>query len=86
MPAPSGRRTAADDMADAIAVAAGLPPLRPREERVSRRQAWIRLPVAVALIALAATIGQASGSSGGLVPSAAQLAGKRLALAAAALI
>ena len=82
----SGRRTDADDIADAIAVAAGLPPLRPRRELTSRRLAWIMLPLAIALFVLAAAVGQSSGVSGGLVPSAAQLLGKGLAFAAATLL
>jgi hypothetical protein len=81
----SGRRTAADDVADAIAVAAGLPPLPPREELVSRRQVWIRLPMAVAFFVLAGVVGQGTAVPG-LIPSVAQLAAKGLALAAATLL
>jgi hypothetical protein len=74
----SGRRTDADDIADTIAAAAGLPPLPPREEIISRREARILLPIGAVLFVLAVVLGQAGQDSGGLVPSARQWVGKTL--------
>lgn len=54
----SGRRTSADAVAEAIAAAAGLPPLRPRRQLIGRRQALVMIPAGMALFALAAAIGQ----------------------------
>ena len=60
----TGRRVAADDLADAIAAAAGLPPLPPRKELISRRAARIMAPAGLALGVLGTVIkgGQAAGT------------------------
>lgn len=81
----SGRRIDADEIADAIVIAAGLPPLRPREEIVSRRQAWIRLPAGIAILVLATAVDPASQSLG-LIPSAGQFVGQGLSAVATLLL
>jgi len=82
----TGRRTAGDEAADAIAVAAGLPPLPLRKELVSRRQARSDFLVAMALLAAAVALGAASRGSGGLVSGAGRWLSRGLGMGAAALL
>jgi len=64
----TGRRAGADDAADAIATAAGLPPLPARAELLSVRAARLMAPLGVALLVLADWVGQST-IPGSLIPS-----------------
>ena len=81
----SGRRTGADAIAQAIAAAAGLPPLPPRPEVITPRSARRLLGTGTALLVPAGLLGTL-GSGPGLAASATSLAGRVLLLAAASMI
>jgi hypothetical protein len=53
----SGRRSEADEVADAIAAAAGLPALPPRREIIGRAQAWLILVASSLLFAAGLYLG-----------------------------
>lgn len=70
----SGRRTRADEFADTIAAAAGLPPPARRKAVMSPRQAAIALPAGLALYLTGAAL-KAGPSITSLIPSARYLTG-----------
>jgi len=70
----SGRRTRADEFADSIAAAAGLPPLPPRKAVMKSRQAAIALPAGLALYLIGTAL-KAGTNTANLIPSARSMTG-----------
>jgi len=76
----TGRRTMADEAADAIAGAAGLPPLAARSEIISVRASVIMIGAGIAMAVLGAWVSGSADSSSAL-PSARQVLGAPFRLA-----
>jgi hypothetical protein len=81
----SGRRSDADVTAQAIAEAAGLPPLPPRREIISRDWAWVIMVAAAVCFGFGAYCGPLRTGSGGL-PVALREAGAALYVLGAAML
>ena len=80
----SGLRSNADAVAEAISDAAGLPPLPPRRQIISRNWAWIMLLAATLCFGFGVYCGPVWSGSGGL-PLALREAGAVLCVVGAAM-
>ena len=69
----TGRRVAADEIADAIAAAAGLPPLAPRKSALSRDRARFMVIAGLAISGLGFFLGPVHGGGVGLRPGLADV-------------